>query len=54
MSTFCWTEKGKRVHITDDAERTRCGWPVTTGVDADDVMWFWPPCRRCGDGDEAP
>jgi hypothetical protein len=44
---FCWTEKGKRVHITDDGARTRCGWPVTEETGADNVVWFWPPCGKC-------
>jgi len=44
---FCWTERGKSVHITDDGIGTRCGWRVTKEASADDVEWHWPPCGKC-------
>lgn len=58
MSAFVWTEKGTRIHISDDGTRTRCGWPVQRTptstivqhpplyVQPDDVLWFGV-CARC-------
>jgi len=59
MAAFAWTRKGKRIHISDDALTTRCGWPALTEpyiggsirlvhVDADDVVYFGvcASCRR--------
>lgn len=47
LARFAWTDKGKAIHITDDWERTRCGWPVTNeAVSADDVIYFGV-CAKC-------
>lgn len=48
VAAFVITAKGKRIHITDDGVRTRCGWPVVAEADADDVLYFGVcgSCRR--------
>lgn len=47
MSTFVWTEKGNKIHISEDGWGTRCGWPVHEKASADDVTYYWPPCSKC-------
>lgn len=46
MSTFVLTEKGLRIHMSDDGRWTRCGWRVVTPADADDVLYFGV-CQKC-------